>query len=67
MHGGGGDSQRCKRRVVLGDLHGDVQPCSPHPDPTSDELTHTIFHTSFLDMIWKSKMSRSHLESKKKE
>ena len=50
MHGGGGDSQRCKRRVVLGDLHGDVQPCSPHPDPTSDELTHTIFHTSFLDM-----------------
>lgn len=32
--GGGGDSLRCSRRVVLGNLHGDMQPCSPNPGPT---------------------------------
>ena len=31
---GGGDSLRCSRRVVLGNLHGDMQPCSPNPGPT---------------------------------
>ena len=30
----GGDSLRCSRRVVLGNLHGDMQPCSPNPGPT---------------------------------
>ena len=31
---GGGDSLRCSRGVVLGNLHGDMQPCSPNPGPT---------------------------------